>query len=110
MAATLKNKSRQPVVLVLDHPVFANKASGMQRTATKFGSTEADGTRVVSEVRRTYPGTITILPGESVKDLHSAISLCSQVPSLVKSGHLQVTEQEEPRVTVKKAEPEEDSP
>lgn len=111
MAATLKNKSRQPVVVVLDHPVFATKANGMVRTSAKFGSTEADGTKNVTELRRTYPGSITILPGESVPDLHSAIALCSQVPGLVKSGVLQVIEQEEPRVVVKKqkAEDQEDA-
>ena len=92
MAATLKNKSRQPVVLVLDHPAFADPANGWKRTTAKFGVTQEDGSRVVSEVRRAYPGTITLMPGESVTDLHPAIQSCSQVPHLVKTGVLTVTE------------------
>lgn len=112
MAATLKNKSRQPVVLVLDHPAFATKASGWNRTTAKFGATMEDGNRVVSEVRRAYPGTITLMPGESVPDLHPAIRSCSQVPGLVKAGVLEVIDEPEPpmevhspRVVVKKSAP-----
>lgn len=110
MTATLKNKSRQPVVVVLDHPAFANKASGWNRTTAKFGATMEDGSRVVSEVRRAYPGTITLMPGESVEGLHPAIRFCSQMPGLMKAG-LEVIDEPEPvlevhspRVVVKKSE------
>jgi hypothetical protein len=91
MLATIKNESKQPVVLILDHQAFANKASGWKRTTAHFGSSNADGTRTVKEVRRSYPGTLTIQPGESVKDLHAAIVHCAQMPSLLARKVLSVT-------------------
>lgn len=91
MSATLKNKSRHTVVIVLDHQAFANKESGWNRTTASFATQTAEGNRVVQEVRRAYPGSLTILPGEVVKDLHDAIVNCSQVPELISRGVLQVT-------------------
>jgi hypothetical protein len=82
VAATLKNNSKQAVVLVLDHPAFANKESGWSRGVGRFAASTEEGHRVVSEVRRSYAGSLTILPGESVEGLHEAIEHCSQVPAL----------------------------
>lgn len=91
MSATLKNKDRQPLVLMLDHPAFATKAYGWKRTTAKFGLALADGGRSVREVRRSYAGTLTLMPGESVSGLHEAIEHCSQVPLLRKRGLLELT-------------------
>lgn len=107
MTATLKNNSKQAVVLVLDHPAFANKESGWQRSAAHFASTTEEGQRVVAEVRRSYAGSLTILPGESITGLHEAISSCAQVPQLVASKVLTVTIQpdgEQPPPLKQKAE------
>lgn len=91
----LKNKSKQSVVLVLDHPAFATRASGWQRATASFASAQEDGTRAVQDVRRTYAGSLTIAPGETVKGLHPAIANCSQVPGLVRSGVLVLSDEEE---------------
>lgn len=95
MATTLKNKSRQPVVLVLDHAAFANKLSGWKRTTHQFAAQTEQGDRVVSEVRRSIPGSLTILPGESATGLHDAVVHCAQVPELVAKGILEVIEEAE---------------
>lgn len=105
MTATLKNNSKQAVVLVLDHPAFATKESGWKRTAARFGTTTDEGARVVSEVRRSYAGSLTILPGEAIDGLHEAIASCAQVPALVASKVLTLTVQsddEPPAVKPKK--------
>lgn len=94
MTTTVKNISKQPVVLVLDHPAFATKANGWNRTAMHFGSSTGDGRRVVTEVRRSHPGSITIMPGETVTDLHAAVANCSQVAGLVAQRILEVTDQD----------------
>lgn len=91
MSATLKNKDRQPLVLILDHPAFHSKAHGWTRTTAKFGLALADGGRSVKEVRRAYAGTITLQPGESISGLHEAIENCSQVPLLRATGKLELT-------------------
>ena len=90
MASTLKNESRQAVVIMLDHPAFSTRASGWQRATAKFASSEENGARTVAEVRRTYPGSLTLQPGEEVSGLHDAIVRCSQVAGLVATKVLTV--------------------
>lgn len=90
MASTLKNESRQAVVVLLDHPAFLNRASGWHRSTAKFASTDENGTRLVEEVRRSYPGSLTLQPGEEVSGLHDAITGCSQVEGLIASKVLSV--------------------
>jgi hypothetical protein len=94
MPATLKNISKQPVTVILDHPAFLNTKSGWQRSTAKFAN-GATGDRDVVEVRRSYPGTLTLQPGESARELHPAIINCSQVMNLVASKVLSVTTTEE---------------
>ena len=95
MSATVKNVSKHPVVLVLDHPAFANKDSGWRRGVAKFANTSELGGRTVTEVRRSYPGVITLMPGESVGELHPAIQKCSQVPALVARKVLAISHQDD---------------
>jgi hypothetical protein len=93
--ATVRNISKQTVTIILDHAVFATKAAGWQRTSVQFGQYTEGGARVVADVRRSYPGSLTILPGQSVSDLHPAISKCSQVSELVGRKVLVVSNDEE---------------
>jgi hypothetical protein len=86
MSATITNKSKQPVVLILDHPEFARK-----RTTASFGQTNEAGVRSVTEVRRSHPSTLTIFPGQSVEGVHSAVVNCAQVANLLASKGLHVT-------------------
>lgn len=88
--ATVKNISRQPVTVILDHPAFANTRSGWRRTSMAFASTSAEGGLTTQEVRRALPGSLTILPGQSVSDLHPAIIKCKQVPQLIQDKVLSV--------------------
>lgn len=88
--ATVTNLSRQMVQLILDHPAFFTKQAGWQRTTATFANYTEEGARQVEEVRRTYPATLSILPGQSVSDLHPAIVNCSQVPALIAARILQV--------------------
>jgi len=90
MASTLKNESRQAVVLILDHPAFLTKAHGWRRTTEKFASQNAAGVQSVVEKRRSYPGSLTLQPGEQVTDLDDAIAECSQVPALVAARVLSI--------------------
>jgi hypothetical protein len=91
MSAILKNESKHPVVLVLDHAAFATKAAGWSRTTARFGFADDQGSRVVKEVRRAYPGSLTIFPGASTDPLHDAVVHCAQVPSLIAQRVLSVT-------------------
>jgi hypothetical protein len=95
MSATLKNKSRQTVVLVLDHPTFATKAHGWQRTTAKFASVDASGNRTVTEVRRSYPGSLTLLGGQEISGLPAAVAFCAQMPELLANGTLAFTLQDD---------------
>lgn len=96
MLATIKNVSKQPVTLILDHPAFLNRESGWTRSTAKFASTTDEGARVVNEVRRSYPGTVTILPGQSLEEVHPAIQNCVQVPALLARKVLTITFQDDP--------------
>lgn len=91
MLATLKNVSRQPVTIILDHAAFKNRDSGWSRGTVKLAKTDDQGSRVVSEVRRAYPGQITLMPGQSETDLHPAIQHCLQVPALIARRVLALT-------------------
>ena len=103
MPSTLKNESRQAVVIVLDHPAFQTKAHGWQRTSAAFASQAEDGARSVAEVRRSYPGTLTLQPGEEAAGLPDAIEHCSQVPGLKKSRVLSIR-REKPSTAQEEAE------
>lgn len=91
MPATLKNISKMPVTVILDHPAFLNPDNGWQRSTAEFARTLADGTREKAEVRRSIPGSLMLLPGESKEDLHPAIEKCRQVSNLIKAKVLTVT-------------------
>lgn len=83
LQATVRNLSRQTQTIILDHPAFLNRQSGWTRTTAKFGNATADGAYDIREVRRAYPGSLTLQAGESVSGLHPAIQKCMQVQSLV---------------------------
>jgi hypothetical protein len=105
MPATLKNVSKQPVTVILDQPALLTPELGWQRTTAKFGTTDDAGQRHVSEVRRSLPGTLMLMPGEAVADLPNAIAKCSQVPNLVASRVLELTYQQPEKA---KAQPKKD--
>jgi hypothetical protein len=107
MSATLKNKDRQPLVVMLDHPAFATKAHGWRRTTAKFARHTDEGGRITTEVRRAYPGTLTLQPGESIEGLHEAIQHCSQIPALRAKRLVEITIQEDSRVAIAKDDDEE---
>ena len=90
MPATLKNISKQPVTVILDHPAFLNEDNGWARGSAQFGRTMPDGSRELAEVRRSIPGTITLLPGQSKDGLHAAIQKCRQVRNLINAKVLSV--------------------
>jgi len=90
MASTLKNDSRQAVVLILDHPAFHTKAHGWRRTTESFASQNANGVQSIVEKRRSYPGSLTLQPGEKVEGLDDAIAECSQVPGLIATRVLSI--------------------
>lgn len=92
MPKTVTNRSNQPVDIVLDHPAFHNSDSGWRRTSAKFANQNADGSRTVSDVRRSHPGVLRIQAGESVSGLHPAIEQCAQVITLKARRVLVVTE------------------
>lgn len=96
MPATLKNISNGPVTLILDHAAFLNSKDGWRRSTAKFANMGEDGGRSTREVRRSYPGTLTIQPGAEVTDLHPAIAKCSQVPNLIAGKVLSLTLTDEP--------------
>lgn len=96
MAAIIKNESRQPVVLILDHPAFANKADGWVRSTAHFAAQSEDGRRSVKEVRRAYPGSLTLLPGESSAPMHEAVVRCAQFPGLLSKKVVSVSYQADP--------------
>lgn len=104
MPATLKNISNAPVTVILDHAAFLNTKDGWRRSTAKFANMSEEGARTTREVRRSYPGALTIRPGEEVADLHPAIAKCAQVPGLIKSKILSLTLQDDP--TPAKSEPE----
>lgn len=86
MPATLKNISKQPVTVILDHPAFLNSDSGWTRGVAKFAQSQADGSRQIVEQRRSLPGTLFLSPGQTSPELHSAIAKCSQVQRLIDTG------------------------
>lgn len=88
--ASVTNLSRHAVQLILDQPAFFTKQAGWQRTTATFANYTEDGSRQVAEVRRAYPATLTLLPGQTVDKLHPAITKCSQVPLLVANRVLAV--------------------
>lgn len=92
MSKTITNTSNQPVTIVLDHPAFHNSDSGWRRASAKFANQNADGSRTISDVRRSYPGTIRVGAKESVSGLHPAIEQCAQVITLKARKVLVVTE------------------
>lgn len=83
MSVTVTNTSRQPVNVVLDHPAFFTKEAGWQRTTASFRSSDEDGNITTQEVRRAFPASLTLMPGESVSELHAAFAKCTQVPALI---------------------------
>ena len=93
--ATITNISRQLVTVILDHAAFRNKESGFQRGIATFANYTEDGTRQVESVRRAYPPSLTLQPGESVSDLHPAVTKCSQVPALIAGRIVKVQFNEE---------------
>lgn len=88
MPATLKNVSKQPVTVILDHPAFHKPDSGWSRGTAKFARTLADGSRELVEERRSTPGTITLMPGQTSEPLHDAIANVRQVQNLKSAGVL----------------------
>lgn len=95
MSVTLKNVSKQPVTIILDHPAFASREHGWQRKAIALGTSGDDGGVQVRETRRTLTGTLRVAPGESVIDLHPAIAKCSQSAALIANRVITLTEQPE---------------
>lgn len=91
--ATVKNLSKQLVTVILDHGAFANADSGWRRGTASFANGPTGG-RVVSEVRRSFPGVLTIAAGETVKGLHPAVRNCLQVQNLVAQRILSVVLEE----------------
>lgn len=83
VTATVTNISRQMVQIILDHPAFADRRHGWQRTTVDIGFADDNGQRRIETQRRAYPGTVTILPGQSLEGMHPAVKSCSQVPGLV---------------------------
>jgi hypothetical protein len=107
MPATLKNISNTPVTVILDHAAFLNTKSGWRRSTATFANMADDGSRAAREVRRSYPGSLTIQPGQEISDLHPAIARCAQVPNLVARKILSVTVLDEPTEQPEKKEPQE---
>lgn len=87
---TVRNDSKQPVELVLDHPAFLTPSNGWRRSTATFANSSSSGNRTVSEVRRSYPGVLRLLPGEAALT-HPAIVKCLQVADLIKRRVLTVT-------------------
>jgi len=79
---TIKNESRVRVDIILDHPAFHTKAAGFKRATVRVASRGYTGSSV-QDVRRTYHGTLTLMPGESAAGLHPAIENCMQVRTLL---------------------------
>jgi hypothetical protein len=103
MSVSLTNKSLTTKVVVLDQEVFLEPRYGFRNTSYSAAERQADGSVRWKTIRRSLPGSLTILPGETSSGLHASIEYNRQVSKMIARGELVLssdaapeTPQEEP--------------
>lgn len=96
-SVTLVNKSGMTHVIVLDHDAFRMTKHGFEVKMLEF-TEDRDGMRGIRKVRRSTPGSLTLLPGARIEGLPPEIRNVSQVASLLQQRKVAiVAESESPR-------------
>ena len=85
---TLTNTSRRMKVYNLDHPFFRTSKWGARRMAVTVVEQHRDGNRYPKVLKRSLPGSITLLAGESRKGLPDQIKAVPAIRKDLKSGVL----------------------
>ncbi len=88
--ATLKNTTKRPKVVILDHPAFRDKKYGFKRTGVPTTVTNSRGQSSVVNKNKSLPGSITVPAGGEVEGLHPAIKNCTQVLTGLRTGDFTV--------------------
>jgi hypothetical protein len=84
--ATLKNTTKRPKTVILDHPAFRDKKYGFSRTGVPTTVTNDKGQSSVVTKNKSIPGSITVPAGGEVEGLHPAIKNCTQVATGLSKG------------------------
>ncbi len=99
---TLVNKTRKIKVYNLDTPFFRHKQWGATRVTSTTFEEHRDGRRLPREVHRSLPGSITLLAGESRKDLPDQIQAVPAIRKAISRGYLSVVKQKKEEAVAEK--------
>ena len=102
---TLVNKTKKIKVFNLDTPFFRHKQWGATRVTSIAFEEHRDGRRLPREVHRSLPGSITLLAGESRKDLPDQIQAVPAIRKAISRGYLDVVKQKAAAVAAKETAP-----